>query len=116
LVKKNSNLAFGILLDLAHRLCDAQNVIQELASERVEKRIVNLFLKLADRIGQTEGSITLIPLTLTRQDIADMVGSTVETTIRILSRFTREGIIETRGKKIIIKDIERLKALPDELS
>jgi len=109
-VKNRPDLFFKILLDLAHRLCDAQELIRGLASERVEKRIVNLLLKLADRIGKTEDGRVRIPVTLTRQDIADMVGSTVETTIRVLSRFSREGIMETQGKTIIINDIERLKS------
>ncbi|MCC6157222.1 MAG: Crp/Fnr family transcriptional regulator [Deltaproteobacteria bacterium] len=115
MVRRHPNVSYEIILELSRRLRESQEVIQGLAVERVERRIVNLLLKLADRIGREEGKKTRIPVILTRQDIADMVGSTVETTIRIISRLSKEGIIETKGKTIYIKDMERLQTLPEEL-
>jgi len=115
MVRKYPEVSFEVILDLCERLRGAQDLIQELAVERVEKRIVTLLLKLSDRIGLAEGDKVRIPMTLTRQDIADMVGSTVETAIRIVSRLTREGLIETKGKSITIRNLEGLKALPEDL-
>jgi len=115
LLRRNPDVAFEIILDLTQRLRETGETIQGLAVERVEKRIVTLFLKLADRLGENEGGRVRIPVSMTRQDIADMVGSTVETAIRIVSRLSKEGLIETKGKTIIIKDIERLKSLPEEI-
>ena len=98
-----------IIIELSRRLRDAQNVIKGMAVERVEHRIVELLLKLSEKVGRHEEEGIRIGILLTRQDIADMVGSTVETTIRVLSRFTKEGWIETRGKSLILKDVDALR-------
>jgi CRP/FNR family transcriptional regulator len=50
-------------------------------------------------------------LRLTKQDVADMVGTTVETSIRTFSRFKKEGLVTDSEGKIIIKDREGLEAL-----
>lgn len=115
LLKKHPAMSFEIILELSRRLRDSQDIIQGLAVERVEGRIVSLLLKLADRIGRPEAGMIRIPLILTRQDIADMVGSTVETTIRIVSRLSKEGLIETKGKTIYIKDPKGLQSARDDL-
>ncbi|MCB9477172.1 MAG: Crp/Fnr family transcriptional regulator [Deltaproteobacteria bacterium] len=115
LVREHPTVSFEILLELSARLREAQETIQALAVERVEKRIATLLLKLADRMGRGEGEAVRIPVNLTRQDVADMVGSTVETSIRILSRLAKDGVIETKGKTIYIRDMERLAAIPDEV-
>ena len=48
---------------------------------------------------------------LTKQDIAEMVGTTVETSIRTMSKFKKLGIVSEKSGKIIIKDINKLKTL-----
>lgn len=71
-------------------------------TDRVEKRIASTLIKLAG-LNSAEGSGN-IDLRLTRKDIASMVGTTIETTIRVMSRFQKEGIIKTtRGGIIILK-------------
>jgi CRP/FNR family transcriptional regulator len=70
-----------------------------------------VLLKLGQKVGRTETEGVRIGIVLTRQDIADMVGSTVETTIRILSRLTKKELIETRGKSILLKDVAALEAI-----
>lgn len=115
MVQKFPNVSYEIILELSRRLRESQEVIQALAVERVERRIVSLLLKLADRIGKEEGKRTRIPVILTRQDIADMVGSTVETSIRIISRLSKDGMIETKGKTIYITDMDQLRNLLTEL-
>lgn len=67
---------------------------------RVEKRIAHMLLKLASAGNSKEG--TNINLHLTRKDIANMVGTTIETTIRIMSRLQKEGIIESTREGITI--------------
>ena len=114
IIKNRPTISFEIILELSRQLRDAQETIQALAVERVEKRIVSLLLKLSERIGQNEKGKMKIPVVLTRQDIADMVGSTVETTIRVISRLSKEGYLETKGKTIYILDAKGLKAAPDE--
>ena len=68
----------------------------------MEQRIANILLKLADKLGAPAEGGTLLNLSLTRQDLADMAGTTVETTIRVMSRFTKTKIIKPVSGKILI--------------
>ena len=70
--------------------------LQILAGERVERRIAHILLKLADRVGRAEPEGVLITIPLSRQDLADMAGTTLETAIRTISRFHAQGWVATR--------------------
>jgi CRP/FNR family transcriptional regulator, nitrogen oxide reductase regulator len=83
-----------------------------LAGERVERRVAHILLKLANRSGRADAEGVLITIPLSRQDLADMSGTTLETTIRIMSRFRSDGLVKTRrGGYIVIQDRERLQQL-----
>lgn len=71
----------------------------------VEFRCARLFLTLAERLGKAapDGSV-LLPIPLSRQDIADLLGTTIETAIRIMSRWQKAGVIVTEGKAFRIRD------------
>ena len=77
----------------------------------VETRVARAFLDLAASAGRAEGPAVTIPLALTRQEIADLAGTTVETAIRIMSRWSREGVVLTEGDGFVIPDLERLRSL-----
>lgn len=86
--------------------------MQILAGERVERRMAHILLKLADRVGQAAPDGTLITISLSRQDLADMAGTTLETAIRTLSRFSQQALIRTeRGGYLLILDREKLSAI-----
>lgn len=70
--------------------------LQVLAGERVERRMAHILLKLADRVGRSDPDGLLITIPLSRQDLADMAGTTLETAIRTISRFHAHGWLETR--------------------
>jgi len=108
LLEKYPSIAKKIIVSLGKRLRDAVDTIRNLAVERVERRIASLLLKMADKVGEKDRDTVKLNLSLTRQDIAEMVGTTVETTIRIMSRWSKEGIIKSSGRKIIILDMNRL--------
>lgn len=110
----NKIACLEIIIEFARRLRDAQDVIKGMAADKVEHRILELLLKLAEKVGRREQEGTRIGILLTRQDIADMVGSTVETTIRILSRLTKKGLITSRSKSIIIRDLDALREAIEE--
>lgn len=108
-------MAVHVIDTLGKRLRAAHNIIRGLAGERVEQRVASILLKLADRIGEQAGEGLRLNIHLTRQDIADMVGSTVETAIRIMSRFQKEGIVTTDEGQITIRDRARLKEIAERL-
>lgn len=82
-----------------------------LAGERVERRMAHILLKLADRVGRAEAEGILLTIPLSRQDLADMAGTTLETAIRTMSRFRAQGLLETRrGGYLVITNLEELQA------
>lgn len=100
--------------------------IEELGGGHVERRIALLLLKLAKRCGvavrehgpahgdggpSTGVSGTRIPVALTRQDIADLCGTTVETAIRVMSKLKKRGIVLTVTRGFLIPDLQALEAL-----
>ena len=114
LFKKYPSVALEIIGDLGRKLRGAMNVARELRGERVEGRIAMVLLKLARKLGTpVDGGVDL-SIHFTRQDIADMVGSTIETTIRVISRFKKEGIVrDSKGKMTL--DVKRLESILKEI-
>jgi len=111
LLKRFPPMALQVIELLRQRLQEAHQTIRALAAERVETRVARLLFKLADKSGvPTQGGIRLM-LHLTRQDIADMVGCTLETAIRILSRWQKEGLIKTEEGVITILNRQELEHL-----
>lgn len=86
------------------RLAAAQEVIRQLSAQPVESRLAATLLKLAARLGEAHDGEILIQMPLTRQDLADMVGATLETTSRIISQFRKAGLLDSGRQWIAIKD------------
>jgi CRP-like cAMP-binding protein len=111
LVDRFPNLMFCIALQLGDRMKSSFDSLKNIALERVEARIAALLLKLGNKVGVETKEGLLIDMRLTKQDVADMVGTTVETSIRTFSKFKKEGLLTDSDGKVIIKDPERLTAL-----
>lgn len=111
LVNQNPGLALKVIHMLAARLYMFMQM-NVLAGERVERRLAHILLKLAARSGKPHPEGVVISIHLSRQDLADMSGTTLETAIRLMSRFRSEGLIKTRrGGYIVILDIDRLREM-----
>jgi CRP/FNR family transcriptional regulator len=98
-------VALRIINVLGGRLRDAQTRLRDLAGERVEQRLASALLRLSAKLGPT--------LPFTRQEIADMTGTTTETAIRVMSRLKERGIIRSTRGKVIILDKEKLRLLSE---
>lgn len=86
--------------------------MQVLAGERVERRLAHILLKLAERVGQRQTEGVLITIPLSRQDLADMSGTTLETAIRAVSRLRTQEVVKTlRGGYLLILDEGELRRL-----
>ncbi|MDJ0764763.1 MAG: Crp/Fnr family transcriptional regulator [Myxococcota bacterium] len=106
------HLALKSLRGMSRRQRMLMQKIKELAAGGVEYRMAHLLLKLADRIGEESGDADItIPLVLSRQDIADLVGTTVETAIRVMSRWRKMDIVTNDKRGICIRDRETLEDL-----
>jgi CRP-like cAMP-binding protein len=107
----NPVLARGMLLGLTRRMVELTRRLAE-RSARVEYRVARIFLALADRVGRDGAGGIQVPVSLSRQEIADMVGTTQETAIRIMSRWGKDGVVVTTDSGFVIPDRARLEAIP----
>ena len=98
-------VALKIISVLAGRLRDSQGRLRDLAGERVEQRLASVLLMLSAKLDLT--------LPFTRQEIADMVGTTTETVIRLMSHLKDRGIIRSVRGKVIVLDEEKLRLLAE---
>jgi len=98
-------VALRIINVLGGRLRDAQSRLRDLAAERVEQRLARTLLMLSSKLGPT--------LPFTRQELADMAGTTTETAIRVMSRLKDGGIIRSVRGKTIIVDETKLRLLSE---
>ena len=101
----HSHVALRIINVLGGRLRDAQSRLRGFAGERVEQRLASVLLMLSVKLGLT--------LPFTRQEIADMAGTTTETAIRVMSHLRDRGIIRSVRGKVIILDEEKLRLLSE---
>jgi CRP-like cAMP-binding protein len=114
LLERHPEIARGLLLGLTHRLMELTHKLAQLSSGGVEERLASFFLKMADRMGEDRQGRLVIPMALSRQDLADMVGTTIETAIRIMSRWGREGIVTTEKGSFTIENRAALERLAHE--
>src|SRR5512139_2144897 len=113
LIRQYPDIALRIIDLLGERLQAAMKM-RALAVERVDVRLANILLKLCDKVGEPTGEGTRINLPLSRQDLADMAGTTIETAIRVMSRLRKEGLVHTEaGGYIVVLDHERLQKLSE---
>ena len=104
-------LNLSIFQELGVRLERSHETMKQIALDNVMSRVASLLLTLAGRSGKKTPEGTTIGLKLTRQEIAEMVGTTVETSIRTMSRLKKTGVITEKEGGILIRDMERLKEL-----
>ena len=98
-------VALRIISVLGGRLRDAQGRLRDLAGERVEQRIASVLVMLSSKLGDT--------LPFTRQEIADMAGTTTETAIRVMSELRSRGIIRSTRGKVTVLDAQKLRLLSE---
>ncbi len=112
LLEQHPTLVRGLLVAMTWRLVELTDRLAELTGGKMEPRFARLMLKLADDEGRVaeDGSVH-IPVALSRQELADLAGTTIETTIRIMSRWGKTGLVETTGDGFVIRDRDALHAL-----
>jgi CRP/FNR family transcriptional regulator len=113
LLDRNPEFARGVIRELTKLVVALTRKVEEMRGQRVEARTAQLFLSLAGRMGREVEGGTELPLQLSRQEVADLVGTTVETAIRIMSRWGREGVIITGEKRFVIPSCDRLRAIAE---
>jgi len=111
LLESRPSLARGLLKAMTHRIVVLANRFADHAAGKVETRFARLFLKLATEMGQAGEEGVFIPMTLSRQELADLMGTTVETSIRIMSRWGKEGVVQTEKSGFLVTDRQALEQI-----
>lgn len=109
-------LAFNALGLLAGHVREFQDRYRELATERVERRLARTIIRLANQAGKKTSEGILLDLPLTRQDLAEMTGTTLFTVSRILSQWEAQGLVQTGREKVVIVFPHGLVRIADDLA
>jgi len=105
----------NILRAITGHLHDSMTRARELATERVAQRVARTLQRLAAQSGrEVEGGV-LVGHPLSRQELAEMAGTTLYTVSRLLSQWDAEGIVEAGREKVLIRSPERLAELAEEV-
>ena len=107
IVNKNANVSIGLMKLLSEDLKVAQQKITDLAQKPVRERLAEAILVLKETYGFEQDGLTL-NVVLSREELANVVGTATETTIRLISEFKNDGVIELSGKKIKIIQLAKL--------
>lgn len=110
LLEEHPSLVRGLMLGMTIRLVELTNRLAELSGSRIEARLARLFLKLGREMGRNERGGVFIPFPLSRQELADMTGTTIETCIRIMSRWGKQSVVVTEKDGFVILDRAALEA------
>jgi CRP-like cAMP-binding protein len=113
LIEHHSGFARALLSGMALRIVELTRRIPEVAGGRVETRFAHLFLKLSDRLGQDRDGGRFVPLALTRQELADLAGTTPETCIRLMSRWGKDRVVVTERDGFLVRDRAALERLAE---
>ncbi|AWV88857.1 Crp/Fnr family transcriptional regulator [Bradymonas sediminis] len=115
-IKSNTQLLEATINSMMRRNQHLVGRIDELATDGAEQRLAMLFCKFSEKMGRrthlVDGTMGVhIDLDLTRRDIADLINTRVETAIRIMSRWNKEGPVTTEKDGFLVIDIQKLDQL-----
>lgn len=109
-------LALALVRLLASRLRDAEARIRELQTEQVEQRTANVLLRLVKKTGVKTATGIRIGTALTRQELAELSGTTLSTASRTLSAWHQQGIVDAGRERVMIARPHALVAIASHLT
>lgn len=110
-LSRDPKLSINLLCSLEGRLNMLHDKIDVLSAGSVDARLATLLIKLYRQFGdELDGGVPRIMVPLSRQELADLVATSFETAIRVLSRWERAGVVSTDGDGFTLHDVEALSA------
>jgi CRP/FNR family transcriptional regulator len=100
--ERHPDIIRAIALTIGRRLRTAHDSVKSLSVDPVEARLAAALLRLAERDGARTKAGLALPFHLTRQSLADMTGTTVETAIRVVSRWIKARLVLDEGGRLVI--------------
>jgi CRP/FNR family transcriptional regulator, nitrogen oxide reductase regulator len=113
LVERNPALAANALQTVGSRLQEAHTRVVEMSTEQVERRVAHALLRLAKQAGRRVEEGVQIDFPISRQDVAEMTGTTLHTVSRIISAWEDQGWVEGGRQKIVIREAHKLFVLAE---
>jgi CRP-like cAMP-binding protein len=112
LLDRTPQVRANIMREMTTHMTDALTRVQELSTARVGQRLAQALLRLTRQCGQPgdEGAVVLRHF-LTRQELADLTGTTIYTVSRTLSQWATDGILGSEGRRVVVLDCARLETL-----
>jgi len=114
LVEKFPALAANTLQTVGARLQETHTRVVEMSTEQVEQRIAHALLRLVKQSGRKVENGIEIDFPISRQDIAQMTGTTLHTVSRTLSAWETKGLVESSRQKIIVREPHQLLVLAED--
>ncbi|MDQ2705271.1 MAG: Crp/Fnr family transcriptional regulator, partial [Pseudomonadota bacterium] len=111
---KHPQVAMNAVAVLGSRYQEAQLRLRELSTETVERRIAHTLLRLAQQAGRRTAQGIEISFPLSRQDIAELTGTTLHTVSRTLSSWEKDGIVSSAHRHIVLCLPDALAAITDD--
>ena len=108
-LKQNPDFSMSVLQNMAMSLKNTDNVIVDMAQKTVKQRLAETLLNLDKKFGRNRDNI--LNIHLSREDIANIIGTATESAIRLLSEFKRDELISLKGKNISILNVSKLKKI-----
>ena len=115
LVAQDPTISLNVMGLMHGYISELQERQKALVTDRVEQRIARILLKLAAQSGKKIDEGVLIDLPITRQDIAEMCGTTLFTVSRTLNEWERGGLLEIGRERVVIREPHGLVTIADEL-
>ncbi|MCG8411069.1 MAG: Crp/Fnr family transcriptional regulator [Bacteroidales bacterium] len=109
LVKTNGNFSMAMMQQTCKELGEANSFITDIAQKTVRERLAEVLLYLKNIFDLDEDNI--LQVSLTREELANIVGTATESVIRLLSEFKHDKLIDLNGRKIKLIDIKRLEKI-----
>lgn len=109
LLEQDPKISYAMLQKIAYELGESSKTITFLAQKTVRERLAEVLLLLEHKLGADQEGY--IKISLTREEIANLVGTATESAIRLISEFKSDKLIQTDGRKIKIINHEKLRKL-----
>jgi len=105
-IDRHPRVALNVIQDLEERLREMEGRLRDLSNEPVEQRLARAILKLVETFGQEAPEGIEIPFAVSRQDLADLIGSTLPTVSRTLRTWETQRQIRRLRLRLVIADVE----------
>ncbi len=115
LMEQTPRLALNALRIMAGQIREFQNRVRELSTQRVEQRVARAVLRLARQSGRKTEDGVLIDLPLSRQDLAEMTGTTLYTVSRVFKEWEKRGLVASKRQQVMVVSPHGLVTIAEDL-